>query len=346
MNQISFSINPQDAIRNLLKALPSRRMRDIVEKRFGLRGGRRKTLEAVGKEYKITRERVRQIEVEALKRLRQADDPANAALLKSLEDFMRGGGDVWAEKRLLGALGEPRMTSHFLFLLEIGRQFSYMPESADFYARWTTDKQKISGVEKMMLKVLEELSKKGLPVAEGELFEFAARCAKDFLGQEVSSAALANYIAASKAIGKNPYGEYGLVSWSSVRPRGVRDKAHAVLEKSGKPMHFREVAHSINQVGWSKRKAHPQTVHNELIKDNRFVLVGRGLYALRNWGYEPGVVRDVVLSVLKNAAHPLAREEIVRLVSEKRMVKPQTIILNLQNRSLFRRTDEGMYALA
>lgn len=345
MNQISFPINPQEATKILLKSLSSRRMRDIVEKRFGLKGGRRKTLEAIGKEYKITRERVRQIEVDALKHLRNENNESVVEMFWAIEGLMRAHGEVTAEQYLLGALGEQRMHSHFLFLLEIGRQFSFVTEDDGFYARWTINKQKVPRVEKMMNDVLRELAKKGLPAAEREFFEIAGKCAKECFEEEISSEALASYVATSKAIGKNPYGEYGLILWPSVRPRGVRDKAHSVLERNGKPMHFRDVAVAINQTGWSKRKAHPQTVHNELIKDARFVLVGRGLYALRNWGYEPGVVRDVVLSVLKKAAQPLAREEIIRLVSEKRMVKPQTILLNLQNRSLFRKTDEGMYAL-
>ena len=86
-------------------------------------------------------------------------------------------------------------------------------------------------------------------------------------------------------------------------------------------------------------------MHNELIKDNRFVLVGMGLYALREWGYEPGTVREVLVSLFKGSDRPLAREEIVRLAAEKRLVKPQTILLNLQDRSLFKRTEDGKYTL-
>ncbi len=322
-------------------------MRDVVEKRFGLKGGKKKTLEAIGKEYKITRERVRQIEADALKHLRREEQsPALAALFQTLGEYMHAHGDVLAARHLLSLLGEPRMHPHFSFFLEIGRQFSFVPETASFHSRWTVQKQKTGLVEKMVTDLTNDLAKGGVPVDEGALLLNAGARAKEGLGEDCDQATLSSYIATSKSIGRNPYGEYGLTSWSSIHPRGVRDKAHQVLTKSAKPMHFRDVASAINQVGWTKRKAHPQTVHNELIKDSRFVLVGRGLYALRDWGYEPGVVRDVVLSVLKKASRPLSRDEIVKLVSEKRLVKPQTILLNLQNRSLFRKTDGGMYALA
>ncbi len=74
--------------------------------------------------------------------------------------------------------------------------------------------------------------------------------------------------------------------------KGMRDYAFLVIRKHGSPIHFREVARQINLV--FKKKAHTATTHNELIKDPRFVLVGRGLYALKEWGYMSGVVKDVI----------------------------------------------------
>jgi len=154
----------------------------------------------------------------------------------------------------------------------------------------------------------------------------------------------------SKLIASNPYGEYGLTSWPEISPRGIRDKAYTALAKTGRPLHFREVASAIDRAGWDKNrrkaKAHPQTVHNELIKDGRFVLVGRGIYALAEWGYQPGTVKEILVSVFKSHGRgALGGEDIIRIVSQKRLVKPQTILLNLQDRSVFKRTEEGKYAL-
>lgn len=117
------------------------------------------------------------------------------------------------------------------------------------------------------------------------------------------------------------------------------------MSRTGKPLHFREVATAISKSGWSAKKAHPQTVHNELIKDSRFVLVGRGTYGLAEWGYTPGTVANVIVSLLKSAKKPLTKEEIAQKVLAARFVKPNTVFLNLQNRELFRRTPEG-YTLA
>ncbi len=54
--------------------------RQVIEKRFGLNDGETMTLDRIGKEYKITRERVRQIENKALKKLRSITREENLAL--------------------------------------------------------------------------------------------------------------------------------------------------------------------------------------------------------------------------------------------------------------------------
>jgi hypothetical protein len=91
----------------------------------------------------------------------------------------------------------------------------------------------------------------------------------------------------------------------------------------------------------SEKKVHPQTVHNELIRDKRFVLVGRGTYALREWGYEEGTVKDVILNLLKKAGGFLSREKIYEQVLEKRKVKKATIAVNLADRKFFEKKADG-----
>lgn len=321
-------------------------MRDVLEKRFGLKGGRRFTLEAIGNGYKITRERVRQIETEALKQLTRPENYQEMEpVFLVLEERFQECGGVLAEEHLDKMLGYPREAAHAKFLLNVGKQFTPLEESDACRRRWTVDKTKASSAEKILEQVVKNFEENKRLLPRDELNTLLAKSAEDILGETAPEAILEAYLGLSKFIKSNPYGEYGLASWSSISPRGVKDKAYLVLLKESRPLHFRKVAEAIQKIGWSKKKAHPQTVHNELIKDSRFVLVGRGLYALREWGYEPGVVRDVVASILKKAGKPMAKDEIVRLVSEKRFVKPQTVVLNLQNRSLFKRTEEGKYTL-
>ncbi len=345
--KITTPIAPQDATRSLLAELPSRRMRDVIERRFGLKGARKHTLEAIGKEYRITRERVRQIEAEALKNLSRDEVRARvASFVGALDQHVRRHGGVMAEQHLFSGFSDQKAHPHVALVLAVAPGFKRLPETDDYHHRWTVDADAVGRVEKVLSAAVAHFASVGHPLPEGKLLETVAEHAKQATGSAPESHVLGAYLATSKAIQKNPYGEYGLASWSSISPSGVRDKAYAALEKRGTPLHFRDVAAAIDAAGWSKRRAHPQTVHNELIKDKRFVLVGRGVYALRDWGYEEGAVRDVIASVLKASGKPLAKDAIVKAVLEKRMVKVPTILLNLQNKSLFSRRDDGTYFVA
>ena len=124
--------------------------------------------------------------------------------------------------------------------------------------------------------------------------------------------------------------------------KGIRDHAYLVVKRHGSPMHFREVAESIKNL--FNRKAHEATTHNELIKDCRFVLVGRGMYALQEWGYVPGVVKDVLKDILGKHG-PLSQNEIIERVRKERYVKDNTIIVNLQDRNFFKRLSNSTYIL-
>ncbi len=344
--KLIFSTPPADAVRALLQKLPSKRMKDVIEKRYGLRGGKSKTLEAIGKEYKITRERVRQIEADALRFLSREENVREVLpVISAIITYVTAHGGVIAERHLVGAIGDGMNRNPVLFLLEIGDRFRSVPESERHHRLWTVDEKAPEKLTQISSAVQKELEGKKEPVRENELSSLIARISEQEGDKRMDDRAIEAFLASSKVIKKNPYGEYGLASWPHISPRGVRDKAYSALARAGKPLHFTEVARAITDAGWSKRRAHPQTVHNELIKDSRFVLVGRGCYALREWGYEPGVVRDVIARVLKEEGKPLSKDQIVTLVLKKRLVKPPTVFLNLQNKSIFKRLDDGSYTL-
>lgn len=348
MPQLTLPYSPRDATKSILKKLFSRRMRDVIEKRFGLKNHKIATLESIGKEYKITRERVRQIEADALKFLRKDEHIAGLApIFAVLEDCVREHGGVMTHKALLAQSTEERHHHDLTLLLTLNRAFHFLPETEKHEARWSIDKRIALGVEDMLGDVTGQMERRKEIVSWEELREMLARYAGKMMGKTPDQPALESYLAIAKTIQKNPYGEYGLAHWPSIRPIGVKDKAYAALRKARHPLHFRAVAAAINTAGWNGRRAHPQTVHNELIKDNRFILVGRGLYGLAEWGgYEPGGVREILVSLLRRAApQPVSQEEAIQSVLAKRAVKAQTVLLNLQDKSLFRKTDEGKYLL-
>jgi len=110
-------------------------------------------------------------------------------------------------------------------------------------------------------------------------------------------------------------------------------------------LHFREIADYINKADFDSKKAHPATIHNELILNDKFVLIGRGIYALTEWGYQPGTVAEVIVELLKESEKPLSKGEIVRKVLDSRMVKKSTINLALTNKNKFKKLENGSYLL-
>ncbi|MEK7531593.1 MAG: hypothetical protein AAB545_01565, partial [Patescibacteria group bacterium] len=166
---------------------------------------------------------------------------------------------------------------------------------------------------------------------------------KDISEEYKSHEIAKRWLSLSKRLGRNPLGEWGVFTSPNIKVKGMRDFAYLAIRRHGSPMHFTEVARTIQEL--FDREAHVATCHNELIKDARFVLIGRGLYALKEWGYSPGIVRDVIRELIKKEG-PLTKEEILSKVLKERYVKQNTVLVNLQNNSYFRRAKDGKYHVA
>jgi len=150
---------------------------------------------------------------------------------------------------------------------------------------------------------------------------------------------------AAKKIEQNKFGLWGINDWREIKPKTINDKIYLILKNSGKPMHFAEIADKINQISFDKKKANAATVHNELILDEKYILVGRGLYGLKEWGYQKGTVADVIEKIMAESGQSLNREEIINKVLAQRIVKKATINLALMNRGKFKITDDGKYKI-
>lgn len=340
----SFSFDPVALVKRLLSAVPER-PRDVLVRRFGLgESARRETLESIGERASITRERVRQIEAAGLEALRASkrfkeESEAFAEIASHIESM----GAVVPEDELLSVLAkDEKGRNRFRFLLVVGSSFIRERETDDFLARWHIDAATAKRIHEALNKLYSSLEDDEV-MPEGEML---ARFLDELKGvNEVykRDEILKRWLALSKNIGKNPLGEWGRTSAPAIRTKGIRDYAYLAIKRKGAPMHFSEVASTITTV--FSKKAHVATTHNELIKDPRFVLVGRGLYALTEWGYTPGVVRDVIRSVLKESG-PLPKEEVIKQVKKARFVKDNTILVNLNDSRYFKRTKDGRYTAA
>ena len=329
---------------DLLKGLPER-TRDVIERRYGLESDNRETLESIGKSYGICRERVRQIEEGGVNLIRQEiKKPPYQKIFQRFVGQLKEEGDLKREDLLLSQFSHRKLQNQTLFWLTLGDPFSRFSETREFYSLWTINSDSLCLAEKVVESFVERFEKEKRLIPEEEAF----KAFKKNFGPKVklTSRALFSYLEISKKIEQSPEGSFGLQEWPEVNPRGVKDKAYLALKNNGNPLHFRKVAEMIDELGLtSKGTTLPQTVHNELIRDPRFVLVGRGIYALTEWGYAPGQVKDVISRVLKENKNPLTKEEIIEKVLSQRIVKENTILLSLQDKEYFSKNSQGKYTV-
>jgi len=319
------------------------RTNDIVRARFGLSGARPKTLEEIGKTYGITRERVRQILSGAFAAVKQRrEDPVFVALSEKIVATVAERSGIVPVDGLFLALATDSKTEAgaVSFFLECVKSVKEERETTDRIRSYTVVGFPFSDWDSVQAIAVDVARSVGHALTEDELFAKAKK-----KGLAVDRKTFFGYLAVSSRIRRNSFGRWGLAESSEITPRGTREKAYLVLKMNGSPMHFKAIAKRIDESGLQKRgrATHPQTVHNELIKDKNFVLVGRGLYALSEWGFEKGTVRDVIDSILRASDTPMSREDIIGAVLRVRTVKRSTIVINLN--SFFGKVGKDLYTV-
>jgi hypothetical protein len=340
----ALSFDTQTLVKKLLSEVPER-AREVLVLRFGLgTAARRETLESIGERWSITRERVRQIEAAGIESIRNSQafkDSQDA--FDELAAHVEAQGVIVPEDVLLSGLGgDEKAKNRFRFLLVVGSAFFRERETDEFYARWHVDHKTAEAVHTALSRLYKTLDDAEV-LSEGDIINRFLDELKGVNEAYQNEEVLKRWLTISKTIAANPLSEWGRAHAPAIRTKGIRDYAYLVIKQKGEPMHFADVATSIVEV--FNKKAHVATTHNELIKDSRFVLVGRGLYALAEWGYHPGVVRDVIREVLEQHG-PLTRDRIIEEVKKVRYVKDNTILVNLGDTRYFKRQKDGTYQVA
>jgi len=335
------TLDIKGVVANVLSGIEREREREIIARRFGLYD-RKETLEQIGELLGITRERVRQLEKAILTKLKMVAEEGHQEITKAEKEIIRHLSEMGrvarvkhlSEKIKLGA--DARDNAHVAFIAELAPHLSVVDEN-DHYHHTIGLKEyhDADKIKKNIDTVLENVKKHGQPLTINELHE---KLSFEHPSHVEALASSSKHIA-------NLKDKWGLTKWPTVNPKNIRDKIYAILSESGKPLHFSKVAESIKASDFKRRDVTTQAIHNELIKDSRFILIGRGIYALQEWGYNSGTVADIITEILKKEG-PLHRDEIVKKVLKKRQVKETTILLNLQGKPRFKRVARATYGLA
>lgn len=329
-----------ESLEKIIFNIPSR-SQEIIKSRYGILGDRPKTLEEIGGDYKITRERVRQIIKEVFKKIKKKENDDFLKQIGAKVEFAiaQRNGIIKEDDILSELAGEDLKEKNAVrLLLECLENIVYNEIENELERSYHLSDFDLDHWKEVKDKAKEVLEEKGEVVHEDHFFEsfskkFDSADRKKFL----------SFINVSKEIGKNSFGKWGLSHWGDINPRVAWQRAYVILKEVGEPLHFKEIAELVDKHKLNKRKTHPQTIHNELIKNDQFVLVGRGVYALSEWGYKKGTVKDVLEEILKKSDRPMKREEILDKISKIRQVKKSTILINLNN--FFEKVERDSYKI-
>jgi len=343
MAESSTQFNLVKITNDVLATIEREREREIISRRFGL-FDRKETLEQIGELLGITRERVRQLEKTVLQKLKasaaQGKLPHINEVQSTLKQIIGENGDIVRVSELTSFLttDNSRLSqAQVSFLAELCPSLVVIEDNDNFYhavgIKAVHDEAKIKELVEDIIATVKKIGK------QAPIEKVAKEIGKDLGAQHTR--ALANV---SKQLA-TLNGQWGLIKWPTVNPKNIRDKIYVILKESGKPMHFNDIANSIKKSDFKRKDVTTQAIHNELIKDKRFVLIGRGIYALKEWGYEKGTVADIITEVLRKAQKPLHRDEIIKQVLKSRFVKETTILLNLQGKPQFKRVAKATYGL-
>ena len=338
----SKQLNIEQVVRDILNTIEKIREREILSKRFGL-FARKETLEQIGELLQITRERVRQLEKSTLASLKYNPHqqlPHMDKIENLFSKYLKEAGNILRVKDLGAKFSKNNdhiNQSRILFLGSLSPKFTIIKNDYNHHASicLADIHDSHEHVKAHVDSIIKHISAANEPVTPSQI-------------QTALKHSSIQHIHALATISKKLSflrTHWGLIHWSSVNPKNIQSKIFIILRDANQPLHFAKIAKLMKDSSFSKNNVTVQAIHNALIKDNRFVLCGRGIYALKEWGYTSGTVADVIQGILAKSGKPLSREEIVKKVLKQRQVKQTTILLNLQCKPIFKRLKDGKYIL-
>ncbi len=341
---------PAKVIYDILEKLKTRE-KEVITKRFGLQGEKKKTLEQIGKEYSVSRERIRQIEKTTIEKLNlpTLKKIINPGINLIIDTIKEDGGVLTEErinKEILNTVKQTQENINALrFILEIEDKFIKIKEEK-LKKSWSI----IENPQRLIIPTIQSFEKILQEAKKVQEYGFILQKFKiqDFYKKNqlmLSDNFLLSCLEVGENIMKTDDGRWGLKYWPNINPRNIKDKAFYVLRKHKKPTHFRTIAQMITEANFDKKPVNRQAVHNELVKDKKLAIVGRGIYRLAEWRLKPGTVVQVIEEIFKKEGKPLSKDEIIKKVLEKRQVNSNTIVLNLQEKPQFIRVKKSTYAL-
>ena len=336
----------------LIYCKPKERL--VLIKKFGLDGKKETPLQRIGKEYNLTRERIRQIEMQALMRFRRliVGNETYTKVLDESKKILDSQAGFLREEKLIAKLlnkGMFKFTKQELKLILVSDFDITLLKRNKFIDRsFYLEALYEDLLTKMTFFIADSFDKRG---ESQDLYDFIGYIKDHFTKEHPEIGYLQNdlfYINFFDAVRelKTFDGKVGLPSYPDVNPKTIKLKILYTMRRISKPVHYQELPTKIME-RFPEKSVKLNTVHNELVKNNDvFVNLGLGIYGLKEWGYQGGMVKEILVRIFEKNARPMNVKELCKEMLKEKMVSPNTVMLNLQKyKNLFRRIEKGVYEL-
>jgi hypothetical protein len=352
-------------IQEILAQNTDERLWFILQRRLGLEGTEKLTLEELGLAFGLTRERVRQLEASALNELRGVlieDDYKNKTyhvhpnILKAVrrlsEMVTDRAGQATLESSLLNQIQHsfnvhPDAIKPSLYLvLNLSGLLKLDFNRGDLQPVWgkfgTPEARSIqNSIERLDKLMTEEHT---LPLSEIDILVQINKGVRKRNRLSLDQLKKLLNLCSSIEVHKSGFywGKFGHLV-------GRGNQVERVLFEHGEPVHITKITREINHrlTLHGKRIVNPRNLANQMSNDNRFVPIGRsGEWGLSSWSVDTGTIVEQMKLYFIARNEPATADEIYSYVSERRPVRKGSVEAYLTFQEDFAKVDRIRWGLA
>lgn len=298
------SLSPKEFVEYMLSLLSSERDREILSRRWGFWDGEKTTLEELGANFALTRERVRQIQAKAELTVR------GIYQIDSVQDWFIKTRQKQIEAYLAENHGAAKLeevlpddeSENDLALKFISTVFGIHPACAATSFP-TSGKLEFASQELISKFLTIEENLKQILISKGKPADFAkAYSDLQRYDPSVEREFAKRVIELSEVVGFDSAGHVCLRSWDCFNPQYITEMAAKALLEIGQPAHYTHIVDKMNVLFPTRAPFNLHSVHGRIIQaDSKFVCVRPGVYALKNWGLaRPPFIKDFLVQSISS----------------------------------------------
>lgn len=360
--QEKIQLPPEKLIDTLMQKCGDSRSMDIVIRRYGLFSGEKQTLEEIGEDYKVTRERVRQIQVKSLKFIKYRSASVKRQLCDLVDNALFENSGLITDDEADRIIPEILKNTDYdgSSVLDLMCEFGWcQTHSIGDIKKYSPllNGLKLENITNQILKVVSEKETgvylnemiQNLPILNSVIDERFSKalfilkyCRIDPRIEESNPDLIISKNLSEADLSELRFKRF--YEQSQVTKKWI-SAITEVLKEAGEPLHFTEITNNVNdRLFVNDRKLDVRHTHNLLISTPIFAHSGvRGTWGLTEWGISKLTTTELVEECIRKAGFPLHWKQIFNYVSKYKDTKPINITAILNSKSEFERKRRGVY---